>query len=222
MLAKDLLSDTIPALKPEDTGITATTLMDDFKVSHLPVVNNNNDFMGIIAEDDIYDQNIQDERIKNFTNTLLKTYVQEDNHLYQVIAAVSIQKLTTIPVLNKNNKYLGLISLPKLTQNFAKLSLADEPGGILVLELNVNDYSLSEISQIVEWNDAKILSVYVASPEESMKLDVTLKINRTDLNSIIQTFVRYEYVIKTSFSSDKDLKYFYQDRYDNFLKYLSL
>jgi acetoin utilization protein AcuB len=97
-----------------------------------------------------------------------------------------------------------------------------QPGGILVLDINAIDYSLSQIAQIVESNDAKILSMYITSPATTTKMEVTLKINRKDLSSIIQTFNRYNYVIKASFMDENDLYSLYENRYDSFMKYLSI
>jgi hypothetical protein len=83
------------------------------------------------------------------------------------------------------------------------------------------DYSLSEISQIVESNNGRILSLYVANSEDNQKLRVTLKINLTDLTSIMATFNRYNYTVVSSHMSDEDLDEFYQERFDVFLKYLN-
>jgi hypothetical protein len=91
----------------------------------------------------------------------------------------------------------------------------------LVLELNIHDYSLSEIARIVESNDAKILSLYISSHIDSNKLELTVKINRTDLSPIIQTFNRYNYTIKASFHQSEyvdDLK----DRFDSFMSFLNI
>ena len=93
---------------------------------------------------------------------------------------------------------------------------------IIVLEINANDYSLSEIAQIVESNDAKILSFYINSYSNSMKMEVNIKINRKELTSIIQTFNRYNYIVKASFMDENDLDSLYENRYEQFMKYLSI
>ena len=105
---------------------------------------------------------------------------------------------------------------------FSELAAVKQPGAIIVLDLNTNDYSLSQIAQIVESNDAKILSVYISSPSDSTKLDVTLKINRNDLSSVIQTFNRYNYTIKASYLDTDMLSNMLDDRYEMFMKYLSV
>ena len=107
-------------------------------------------------------------------------------------------------------------------QTFANLSALKQPGGILELELNVNDYTLTEISQIIEGNDARILSLYVSSPEESTKLNITLKVSATDISSIIQTFNRYNYTVKASYMESGEMEDLMHNRFEAFMKYLSI
>ena len=97
----------------------------------------------------------------------------------------------------------------------------NNPGGILVLEQHQNDYSITQIAQIIESNDAKILSLYIRSPEDSMKVEVIIKINRTELASIIQTFERFNYTIKASFMDEDDMDSYYSSRFDSFMRYLN-
>ena len=101
------------------------------------------------------------------------------------------------------------------------MSSIEEPGGLIVLELNVNDFSLAEIGQIVESNDAKILSTYITSHTNSTKMELTIKINKSSTGDIIQTFNRYDYVIKASYhdnEADEDIK----DRIDFFMNYINI
>ena len=88
--------------------------------------------------------------------------------------------------------------------------------------MSIHDYSLSQIAQIVEGNDAKILSMYISSHSASTRLEVTLKINRNDLTSIIQTFTRYNYTIHSTFMDHDDMDGLYENRYEMFMKYLSI
>ena len=220
MLARELISDIVTALKTSDTGTQALAWMDVFRVKHLPIVNQR-DFLGLISDADIYDLNNADEPVGNHNLSLYKPYVREDQHIYEVIEVLSRLELTLVPVLNYENQYLGVITQEELTQQFAQLSAMKQPGGILELEMFERDYSLAEISQIVESNNARILSLYVASNGEQGKIRVTLKINLTDMTSVMQTFDRYNYSVVASHMSDEDLDEFYQDRFDVFLKYLN-
>lgn len=221
MLAKDLISDVVPALKTSDSGQRALYWMDIFRISHLPIVNNE-DFLGLISDKDIYDHNMAEEPIGNHSLSLFSPYVTSGQHVYEVMEVGSELQLTVIPVLNDDKKYQGVITLTDLLHYFADVSALKQPGGIIVLELNLNDYSMTQIAQIVEGNDAKILSSYITSSPNSTKMEVTLKINRKDLSSILQTFMRYNYIIKASFMDENDLNSLYENRYDSFMKYLSI
>jgi acetoin utilization protein AcuB len=220
MYARELISDEIPPLKTSDTGERALAWMDEFRVSHLPIVNNV-DFLGLISEADILDFNSSSEPIGGHSLNLSRPYVFDHQHTYDVLKVMSSLKLSVIPVLNDKDQYLGLIHLSTLLQHFAEMASMRESGGLLILELNLHDYSLSEIARIVESNDAKILSLYISSHVDSTKLEVTIKINRTDLSAIIQTFNRYNYVIKASFHQSEyidDLK----DRFDSLMSFLNI
>ena len=209
MNAKNLISDVVPALKTSDTGGHALNWMEIFRISHLPIVNNK-EFLGLISDTDIYDLNMPDEPIGNHKLSLFSPFVTEEQHIYEVIELVAQHKLTVIPVLNNKKEYLGLITLHDLLQGFAKLTAVDKHGAIIILELNVNDYSLSEISQIVESENCKILSLYVSDSENSMKINVTIKLNTNDASRILQSFYRYNYIVQASYMEDNDLNNLYQ------------
>ncbi len=221
MLAKDIVSDIIPALRTSDTGLKALSYMDIFRISHMPIVNNT-ELLGLISDKDIYDLNMADEPIGNHALSLQRPYVFANQHFYEVIEQVAKLNLTIIPVLDDHNKYLGVITLHDLVKEFADLLAVKNPGAIIVLELNINDYSLAHIAQIIESNDAKILSAYVSNNPDSTKLDVTLKINKTDMSSILQTFDRYNYIIKASFMENDKMNELLDDRYELFLRFLNI
>jgi signal-transduction protein with cAMP-binding, CBS, and nucleotidyltransferase domain len=162
-----------------------------------------------------------DEPIGNHNLSLFSPFVQYDQHVYEVIELVSKLNLTVVPVLDEKKHYLGLITMNDLLQYFAVLMAVNNPGGILVLEQHQNDYSITQIAQIIESNDAKILSLYIRSPEDSMKVELIIKINRTELASIIQTFERFNYTIKASFMDEDDMDSYYSSRFDSFMRYLN-
>ncbi|MDO9187687.1 MAG: CBS domain-containing protein [Bacteroidia bacterium] len=220
MLAKDLITDEVPPLKTSDTGLMVINWMDEFKVSHLPIVNNH-EYLGLISDTDILDLNITDEEIGKHKLSLIRPFVKENQHVYEVIKMFSNMKLTVLPVLDENENYLGLIPLTSLLQQFSILAATREPGGIIVLEMNELDYSLSQIAQIVEGNDGKILSCYLNSLPESTRIEVTVKVNKTDISGILQTFNRYNYTVKASFHQSEfsdDMK----NRFDSFMNYINI
>jgi CBS domain-containing protein len=221
MLAKDLISEVIPSLKTSDTGQTALNWMEIFRISHLPIVNNL-DFLGLISDTDIYDMNQPEEPIGNHTLTLLKPYVTSDKHLFEVIGMAARLKLTVIPVLDEDSHYKGVITTNDLIRYLAGISSMDQRGGIIVLELIERDYSLSQIAQIIESNNVKVLSMYITSTPDSTRLEVTVKVNTNDLTSVIRTFERYNYDVKTWVTSDDSMDRFYSERFDLLMKYLNI
>ncbi|MEX0987307.1 MAG: CBS domain-containing protein [Bacteroidales bacterium] len=221
MLAGKIISDVVPALKTSDTGEQALNWMEIFRVKHLPIVNHHQ-FLGLISDQDIFDLNDPSAPIGNHKLSLHKPYVSDKQHIYEVIEVLSRLKLTLVPVLNEESNYLGVITQDDLTREFANLSAMQHPGGIVVLQMNDNDYSLTEISGIVESNNAKILSLYVSNEPDSRKLSVTIKINSTDIGAIIQTFNRYNYTIVASYMNSLDMDEFYQNRLDEFFNYLNV
>jgi predicted transcriptional regulator len=221
MVAKDLISEVIPSLKTSDTGQTALNWMEIFRVSHLPIVNNQ-DFLGLISDTDIYDMNQPEEPIGNHKLTLFKPFAEAEQHIFEVIGLASRLKLSVIPVLDSSDHFLGVITVNDLIRHIAGISSMDQPGGIIVLELVSRDYSLSQIAQIVEGNNVKVLSMYITSPPDSMKLEVTLKVNSGDLSSVVRTFERYNYEVKTWVSDNDSMDRFYSERFDLLMKYLNI
>ncbi len=221
MVAKDLISEVIPSLKTSDLGQTALNWMEIFRVSHLPIVNNQ-DFLGLISDTDIYDMNQPEEPIGNHTLTLFKPFVDGEQHIFEVIGLASRLKLSVIPVLDSKEHFMGVITTSDLIRHLAGISSMDQPGSIIVLELIERDYSLSQIAQIVESNNVKVLSMYITSPPDSTKLEVTLKVNTGDLVSVIKTFERYNYDIKTWVTTNDSMDNFYSERFDLLMKYLNI
>jgi acetoin utilization protein AcuB len=221
MLAKEMLSEVIPSLKTSDSGITALNWMDIFKVSHLPIVNDM-EFLGLVSETDIYDMNTPEEPIGNHQLSLLRPYVLEDQHVFEIMEVASRLKLSLVPVLDFNKNYLGVITIVDLLHYFAELSALRNPGGIIVLELNSNDFSMSQIVQIVEGNGAKILGSFITSHSDSLKIELTLKVNVTDLTSINQTLNRYNYNVLGSYMKHDDEEDLLDDRFNLLMKYINI
>jgi len=221
MIAQDLLSEVVPALRLTDTGQKALNLMEIFRISHLPVVDGKR-LVGLISDKIIYDLNIIEKPVGDYAEHLLSPHIHTNQHIYEVFSVISILKLSAVPVLNLHHEYCGVITVLDLAKKFADLVAVKEPGGVIILELNSIDYSLSQIAQIVEGNDAKILSFYINQEPESKMMTVTLKINVIDLSAIIQTFVRYDYNIKAVYMDESIIQNLYDDRFDQLMKFMNI
>ena len=222
MIAKEIINNIISPLKTSDNASFALELMDEYKVSHLPIVNNT-EFLGLISYSDILNQDIVNEPIGNHSLLLADSisFCTEDKHIFEIVKLASTLKLSLIPVLDLKNNYFGSITLDKLIYAFSFLFSIEIPGGVIVLEISNRDYLLTQIAQIVESNNAKILSLFASSNPDSTKLEVTIKINKIDINQILQTFTRYNYSIKSSFSEIEPFENL-KDRYNSLMRYLNV
>ncbi len=221
MLAKDIISENVPPLKIKDTGDKAIEWMYEFKLTHLPLVENKK-YMGLVSEDDILDFNNTHEQLGKFLKNLYKPFVKDTEHIYEVLRVAAGLKSSIIPVVDSKQNYLGLITLQSLLFNFAKMTAISEPGGVIILELNnKTDYVLSDIARIVESNGAHILSLYFNVDSDTGKHAVTLKVDSTEIKHIVATFERYEYAVK-AFFQESDMGEIIKDRYDSLMNYLNI
>src|ERR1700751_997599 len=220
MLIKDLITHEVPALKPVDTIEQALDWMEEFKVNHLPVLTSKK-LTGIVSEEDLQALRDNGGRIGDHQFRYLRPIIHPRQHAFDAIKLMSSLQLSLLPVLDEDDNYMGCVTQKSVLDKMAGLSAVMEQGGIIELELNKNDYSLTQIASIVESNDAKILSCYVTSLPDSTKIEVTLKINREDLTRILQTFNRYNYNVKASYHQagyEDDLK----NRFNEFMRFLDI
>ena len=218
MKAINLITEEIPPLVHTDSGEKALNWMDEFKVSHLPVLKNGN-FVGVVSESDILDRLNAENSLDGLFDHLPRPYVFANSHVFEVLAKMSEFNLSVLPILDENENYLGCTTIYHLMVQLANTGSMKEVGGILILEINNIDYSMAQIAQIVESNNARILSSYILTNSSSSKLEITLKINKLDLSSIIRTFERYDYVVKESFQKSMDNDDL-QARFDSLMHYL--
>ena len=221
MIAADLLSDGLVPLRTSDTGEEALNIMSEFYVRHLPVVNNTQ-LLALVSEDDILEYDVH-EAVGSYDVSLRFPPVQENDHLYEVMRRMGQYNLTVIPVVNGNQDYLGMITIEDLLSYFAQIGSFTEPGSIIVLEMSRRDYSLAEISRIVESENAAVLSSFVTSSldEATVMIDVTLKINRQNIQSILATFGRFSYTVKATFN-EREMYDTLKERYDSLMSYLNV
>lgn len=219
MIASDLISYDIPPLKLSDSGEKALRWMEEFKTSDLPVVKEGK-YFGLIHESDILDSNNQEKAIQTYNLNFINPFAYQHQHLFELISLIVENNLDLLPVVDQDEKYLGIITIKSILNYFSKAVSIENPGSIITLELNIKDYSLAEISKLIESDNAKILASFITSHSDSTKLEVTLKINKTDVTRILHTFERFNYVITAAYNEteyQEDL----QNRYDQFMRFLN-
>jgi len=220
MKASQLIKEDITPISLTDSASEALNRMNEYKVSHFPVADNGK-FIGVISEEDIFNhEDIKNELPKEiifFDNF----HVSEHQHIYDILKLVNSQKLSIVPIVDDKGQYIGSITQKDIISFFTKSMSINSPGGIIALEVNINDYSLTEIANIVESNDAKILSSYIISDVSSTKLEIVIKVNKLNISSLLQTFERYKYRVNAFFGEEinyADIK----DNYDSLMNYLNV
>lgn len=218
MKAVKLISSSIISLLPDDDGNRALELMNLYRVNHLAVVKNDF-YLGVVSDKEINNWNSSDEYIEEHLPNLASPHVIYNQHLFDIIEVLEKNNLSVVPVLDENKQYKGVITNRKLLYTIANSAAIQSVGGVIVLQMNHNDYSLTKISNIIENNDAKILSTYVTSTPESTKMELTIKINKTEITPIIKDFERYEYSIVASYKEeDEDVDFL--ERYEQLMRFL--
>jgi CBS domain-containing protein len=219
LIAKFAIEESIPYLKISDTLEFSLELMEEFKQEHLPVLKGK-ELVGVVSEQQLLDA-INTETLEDMAFPLIKIAVNENAHIFDAMKAGFESSSSVLPVVNADGLYIGLISPKSLLNKLSAFNFAKELGGIFVLEVAAHDYSLAEISRLVESNKAAVLSIATSKLTDSDKIQVTVKVNTLDLTYIIATLERYDYNISHIFHQAEQIDQL-QERYDGLMHYLNV
>jgi acetoin utilization protein AcuB len=220
MLIHELLTQSIPFLRPQDKVHLALELMNEHHVSHLPVVEAEK-YLGMVSEDDLLQAENDNDPVSFMEQSYSGYSVKAADHFLKAVQIAAENGLSLVPVVNDQNEYLGIVSYNDLLRHASEFMSLREPGGLIVLELSSNQYSFNEISKLVETNDAQITQLNTSNDAESGMMLVTIRINKPEISDIVATFQRYEYNVKYFFGEEiyeNDLK----SNYDNLMNYLKI
>jgi acetoin utilization protein AcuB len=221
MLAATLINPMIPVLKPTDTVGMALDWMDEFGSKQL-VVAENGVYKGIVSEELLLDAQDDSSILSEIIIQHQDIFASEDLHPYELLRMVNQFGLRVIPVLFDDRTFAGTILVSDLVENFVNELGVQEKGAVIVLKITERDYSLSEISRLIESNGTRVISSYYSSsesthPERESRL--TLKLNRTHITPIIATLERFGYDIEEAHANDP-IESVDQERLDMLLRYL--
>ncbi|TXG38342.1 CBS domain-containing protein [Seonamhaeicola maritimus] len=195
------------------------SLFNQLTYSHIPIKDANGVFMGAFFETDVhcFDSN---KPANEYLYAIEDFYVRKDTLWLDVLEAFAQNSANIMPVLDEKNNYLGYYELKDIISLFNESPFFHSAGAVLVIEKGINDYSFSEISQIVESNNGKLLGAFVSKIKNDV-VQVTLKIGNTSLNDIIPTFRRYSYNIASGHEEDSYIESL-KERSDYLNKYLNM
>jgi CBS domain-containing protein len=220
MIAPKLISDYIQPLQLTDTGERVLVLMHESNVSQLPVVDGKK-YVGIITMEEVINSKHLNKPISHLSENLRNPFVTDTAHVFDVMRAAVEFNVRVVPVVDEEKNYLGIISAESCLRAFATLNSVTAEGGVIELEKPFKDYTLSEVARIVEENDATILCLYTNIEKETGKIQITIKLNTTELNAIVAAFERYKYEV-TSIHNETEYTENLKHRYDALMRYLNV
>lgn len=221
MLAAELIDPMLPALKPTDSIGKALEWMQEHRIGQL-VLTDQDEYKGILTEDGLLDIADEDYPLSEVMLRFEQVYAYENQHLYEVLNLVIEHHLDVVAVLNEGKEFIGTISVSELLKQFARELGVLENGAILILNIDEQDYSMAEISRLIESNNVKIISCYFSSAAYGMpdKSRLTLKLNRRDIMPVVSTLERFGYDVEAAFAN-APIESIDQERLDLLLRYLN-
>ncbi len=220
MLTRELLSQTLPSLTLTDKVHLALQLMNDNQVTHLPIVEAEK-YVGLISEDDLLQAENDHDTLATLQQSFAAVSVKENEHFLKAVQLAAENALSVVPVITEENELVGTVAYNDLLKNAAEFMSLNEPGGLVVLEMESNQYSFSEISKLVETNDAQITQLNTNNDAETGLMQVTIRINKPEISDIIATFQRYDYNVKYFFGEEQYTNEL-RTNYDNLMNYLKI
>jgi CBS domain-containing protein len=194
--------------------------MADFHVTHLPVVVEDK-YAGLVSEDDLLNVENDDILLSQLQAGFSRIAAHADGFFYEAVQLVNENGLTVIPVIAGEQEYTGSIIATDLLKQLGRVAGVNEPGGIIILEMEKVSFSFSEISKLVETNDAQIIQLNTFADAASGNFYVTLRINKAEISDTVATFQRYEYNVKYYFGEElyeNELR----SNYDHLMNYLNI
>lgn len=217
MFIKDYISKDFPCFSLTDSIEAARDLLEDFGYTHI-FIKKSQHFYGAIAIDFLYEED--EGTLKSLEHQIERFAISEDSNIMDSIRLFHTFNTNVIPVINKNEKYLGYISCDDIFQDLSKYPLFSETGAILTIETPARKYSMTEIANIIESNNSKFYGGFISFMSDEV-IQVTIKISNENLASIDATFDRYDYRIVEKYYSDEksDL---YKDRFGFLQKFIEI
>lgn len=221
MQAYEFINNLIPPLKSKDKVKLALNWMEEIRTDILPVVDESK-FMGFITEELVFSLNKPEVPIANVSLENISCFVYQDKHIYDVIKVASEYHSNMIAVVDRENHYLGVVTMEDAISAFADSFSIQSNGAVLVLSMNMTDYSLSEIARIIESENTKILSSFISNdPLDDSKIKLTLKLDKTELRHVKATIERFGYRILDHFQEEESING-EQERIDNLFRFLQI
>lgn len=219
MLTSQLLVTNYPVISVTDKVCFALGLMEDYDVQHLPVVSEEK-YRGLVSKDDLLDAD-ESAAVATLEAQWVKVSVQAHDHFLSALKQAAAYDVSLVAVASETAEFQGVITRIELLHAASRFTGAEEPGGIIVMEMDKRNFSFGEMSRLVETNDAFITQINTFIDNNSGLLQVTVKVNRAEISDIIATFQRYDYTIRYYFG-EENFQNELKENYDLLMTYLKM
>lgn len=219
MKISEYISKDVNALTLKTSFSEAKKVFNELPYSHLPIVENDI-LIGSISESDVLTTENDSTVIGNYHHLFDHFHIKITDNWIDILKMFAASETNILPVLSETNEYLGFYELTDVLHFFNDTPLLNDEGFFLVIEKGIKDYSFSEIAQIVESNDAKLIGIFISGYKNDL-VRITLKIDSIEINDIIQSFRRYGYNLLTKHKEDLLLEEL-KNRSDYLQKYLNI
>lgn len=221
MTAIELINPIIPSLNIDDGIAKASSLMDDLGIHQLPVLEKGQ-FKGFIADGVLFDEVFNNSTLTSYQLAATNCTIYADQHFYEVVKVASGCDYGMVAVLDRDEVYLGVITAYELFKAFSQTIAVQSSGSVIVISVRQIDYTLSEITRLLEAESVKILGCYLTSDsEDPVKLNVTLKVDKKNVSHIIATLERFNYNVVGLYQEENIISY-EKERLDALMKYLNI
>lgn len=219
MVADQLINYMVPPLKVDDDITRAKQWMDEFRIKELPVVQNSK-LLGFITEDLLFDSEIMNASVGEYPLISETCIVRPNRHYYDVLKVINDHEMAMVAVLDLNEDFKGVVLIEDILKEFGDTAIVNSVGAIIVLKSSLNDYSLSEISRIVEMNGSTVLGANVKPDRDDPSLiEVVLRVNHQDVNQISSGLAKSGYQVSSSYNTE-DNSFDENDRFGHLMKFL--
>jgi len=204
MNIQEYVLNSLPIFEVGDSLKEVINFFESTAYSHV-AVKEEDVFLGLLSANDLPCFEAEN-KVQDFRFQLENFFVTPQTLWLDVLEKFTRNEANVVPVLDDaSQRILGYYDLNDIVAHFIGTPFFTEPGGVLVVSKGIKDYSLSEVTQIVETNNGKLLGAFITDNENDV-VQVTMKINSGNLNEIIQTFRRYSYTIIFGNNDDQFLE----------------
>lgn len=216
----EIISSYYAEVSLTDTVQEVLERINELHFRQLPIVEND-DFLGLIQEEDLLSAESDELTIQDIKRTSPFVYIYDYQHIYDALQVMAVYSYDIVAVVDKEHKYLGIVPQKTILETINNTLVTSESGATIVLEMDNKDYTLSQVSHIIESENARILSVTSRQLPDADRIEMTIKVNKNNISAIVASLWRFDYVVKATFndgSDDSDI----QNRYNLLMNYLDI